>query len=84
MTLRLKWSKGADATGRYKRINEATPRDVVYDSRIQKPRPEAGPVGTEFPSLEVAMNRVFYTLVELFGYPIYTRTVDVAYRTIAY
>lgn len=76
-----------ETRGRHRKVQSnpaATPRDVVHDSRISKPRPEEAFVGMGFPNLELAMNRVFDTLVEVFGYPIHNRTLDVAYRTIAY
>jgi hypothetical protein len=65
--------------GRYNRTLAATPNDVSFDTSIIRPRSEKNPVGGEFPRLQAAMNRV-----EVFDYPVHTRTLDVAYRTIAY
>lgn len=83
---RLKYLQSEGAGAAHRNAKEASPYQVILDTHILKPGPSQGRPHDSgaFPHLSAELKRVFYTLVEVFGYPVPGTTPDAAYRTIAY
>lgn len=73
------------AVDAYTSAKRASPYQVTLDShRLKPPQEEALDTDGNFVRLTRELNRVFYTLVVIFDYPIHVTTLDVAYRAITY